>query len=253
MKLCGFVLAAGLGTRIRPLFPDLPKPLVPVGGRPAIAWSMDLLARAGVSRIVVNVHHRREMMRAALPGLSPPGVELLISEEETLLGTGGGIANARELFSGYDWLLVVNADILTSLSLRPLWRRAVREESEAHLILSPRGPKSEQGRIGRASSGDLWLAPPRGGGDGSPRAISPGVRPGVFLGVQMVRPEIFRGVDPAKAPSVIDLYRERIAAGGRVRASFTESFWVDLGTEDGYRRGQRYLEGEEDPAPPAEG
>ncbi len=253
MKICGFVLAAGLGTRIRPLFPDLPKPLVPVGGRPAIAWSIDLLASAGVSRIVVNVHHRREMMREALPGLAPPGVELLISEEETLLGTGGGIAHALELFSGFDWLMVVNADILTAVSLRPLWRRAEREKSEAHLILSPQGPKSEQGRIGRAPSGGLWLAPPRGGAGSSPPEIPHGVRPGVFIGVQIVRPEIFRGVDPARAPSVIDIYRARIAEGGRVRASFTDAFWVDLGTEDGYRRGQRYLEGGEDPTPSEEG
>ena len=247
MRLCGFILAAGLGTRLRPLFPDLPKPLVPVGGRPAIAWSMDLLVRAGVSRIIVNVHHQREMMREALPALVPPGVELFLSEEERLLGTGGGIAKARELYQDFDWLLIANADILTFLSLGPFVRRAVREDSLAHLILSPHGPESERGRIGRKRGGSLWLPAP--GETGRP----PGGRAGVFLGLHVVRPKIFEGVDPREAPSVIDIYRRRLGEGGRVRASFTRSFWVDLGTEDGYRRAVRSLEGGEGQVPRGEG
>ncbi len=236
MRLCGFILAAGLGTRIRSLFPDIPKPLVPVGGRPAIAWSIDLLARAGVSRIIVNVHHRREMMRQALPALMPPGVELFFSEEEQLLGTGGGIAHARNLFDGFDRLLIANADILAPLSLQAFLRRAVREDSLAHLLLSRNGPESERGRIGRRPGGALWLPPPGGG------ERPPGVSPGVFVGLHIVRPEVFRGVDFLAAPSVIDIYRRRLAEGGRIRASFTRSFWVDLGTEDGYRRAAQYLE-----------
>ena len=237
MRLCGFILAAGLGTRIRSLFPDLPKPLVPVGGRPAIAWSIDLLVRAGVSRIVVNIHHRREMMRQALPALMPPGIELCFSEEERLLGTGGGIVHAQEFFEGFDWLLIANADILAPLSLRPFWQRAVREESLAHLVLSSDGPESERGRIGRRSGGALWL-PPAGGGE-----CPHDVKPGVFVGLHLVRPEVFRGADYREAPSVIDIYRRRLAEGRRIRASFTRSFWVDLGTEDGYRRASQYLEG----------
>ncbi len=237
MRLCGFILAAGLGTRIRPLFPDLPKPLVPVGGRPAIAWSIDLLVRAGVSRIVVNTHHKREMMRQVLPDLMPPGIELFLSEEESLLGTGGGIAHAQKYFDGFDWLLIANADILSPLSLRSFWKRAVREDSLAHLVLSPDGPESERGRIGRRRGGALWL-PPAGGGE-----PPSGVSPGVFVGMHIVRPEVFRGVDSRTAPSVIEIYRRRLAEGGRLRASFTRSFWVDLGTEDGYRRAAQYLEG----------
>ncbi|MGC8528789.1 MAG: nucleotidyltransferase family protein [Leptospirillia bacterium] len=236
MRLCGFILAAGLGTRLRPLFPELPKPLVPVGRRPAIAWSMDLLLRAGVSRIIVNVHHQRERMREVLPGLVPAGVELVISEEERLLGTGGGIAKAREFYQDFDWLLIANADILTSLSLGPFLRRAIREDSLAHLILSSDGPESERGRIGRKRDGSLWLSAP--GGEGR----STGVKPGIFLGLHIVRPEVFAGVDPGEAPSVIDIYRRRLGEGARVRASFTRSFWVDLGTEDGYRRAVQSLE-----------
>ena len=239
MRLCGFVLAAGLGTRLRPLFPDLPKPLVPLGGRPAIAWSMDLLVRAGVSRIIVNVHHKREMMREALPPLVPPGVELFFSEEERLLGTGGGIAKARELYQDFDWLLIANADILTFLSLAPFLGRAIREDSLAHLILSPHGPETERGRIGRRQGGSLWL--PASGEGGRPSDV----KAGIFLGLHVVRPQIFEGVDPSEAPSVIDIYRRRLVEGGRVRASFTRSFWVDLGTEDGYRRAVRSLEDRE--------
>jgi len=78
VKICGFVLAAGLGTRIRALFPDLPKPLVPVAGRPAISWPLSFLEECGASRVIVNTHYRREMMRTALPGLVPGGMELVL-------------------------------------------------------------------------------------------------------------------------------------------------------------------------------
>ncbi len=227
MKICGFVLAAGLGTRIRALFPDLPKPLVPVAGRPAISWPLSFLEECGASRVIVNTHYRREMMRTALPGLVPGGMELVLSEEETILGTGGGILNARKWFLDFDWLVVVNADILTDLRPGRLLHRANADRSDIHLVLSPRGPETERGRIGRETGGDLWFC-------GEERRA--GTRSGVFLGIHFVRPSVFEGVGLEGTPSIIDLYRRMRADGRRIRGSFTRSFWVDLGTEDGYRR-----------------
>ncbi len=227
MKVCGFVLAAGLGTRIRALFPDLPKPLVPVSGRPAICWPLSFLEKCGASRVIINTHYRREVMRTALPGLVPGGMELVLSEEERILGTGGGILKARQWFRGFDWLVVVNADILTDLRPLRLLHRAMAEGSDVHLVLSPRGPGTERGRIGREPSGDLWFR-----GEERPA----GTRSGVFLGIHFVRPCVFEGIDLEGTPSIIDLYRRMRTERRRLRVSFTRAFWVDLGTEDGYRR-----------------
>lgn len=232
MRICGFVLAAGLGTRLRPLFPDQPKPLVPLGGRPAISWALSFLESCGVSRVIVNTHYRRERMREALPGLVPPGVDLILSEEESLLGTGGGILNAREHFRGFDWLVVVNADVLADLRPAPHFRRAMKERADVHLVLSARGPDSERGRIGLRPSGNLWFA-------GEER--EPGLRSGIFLGIHFVRPWVFEGFALEGTPSIIDLYRKMRAEGLRIRGSFTRAFWTDLGTEDGFRRALEHL------------
>lgn len=234
MNICGFVLAAGLGTRLRSLFPDIPKPLVPLGhGQPAIAWTMDFLKKAGASRIIVNTHYRREEMRAALPGIAPSGVELVLSEEEVILGTGGGILNARPFFEEYDWLVVANADILAEVSPGRIRRIAEREQSDVHLVLSPQGPLEERGRIGLRSSGEVWLPG---------EEVEPGIRGGFFLGIHFIRPSVFEGMVLEGSPSIIDLYRRIKEEGARVRASFTKKFWVDLGTEDGYRSALRHLE-----------
>ena len=227
MKICGFVLAAGLGTRIRALFPDLPKPLIPVAGRPAISWPLSFLEGCGASRVIVNTHYRREMMRTALPGLVPGGMELVLSEEEAILGTGGGVLNARKWFREFDWLVVVNADILTDLRPGRFLHRAIADRSDIHLVLSPRGPETERGRIGREPGGGLWLT-------GDERLA--GTRSGVFLGIHFIRPSVFEGIGLEGAPSIIDLYRRMRRGGRRIRGSFTRAFWVDLGTEDGYRR-----------------
>ncbi len=233
MRLCGFILAAGLGTRLRAIFPEVPKPLVPVGGRPAIAWAMDILGETGASRIIVNTHYQRERMKRELTNLVPPGIELLISEEETLLGTGGGILNARKGFLSYDWLLVVNADILTDFRPVEILSGLGKEGPDIHLILSETGPENEQGKIGLSGSGDLWL-PGQEPGEGS-------TRKGVFIGIHFIRPTVLEPIAVEGPVSIMEIYRQLIREGKRIRGSFTEKFWVDLGTEDGYRRALRHL------------
>lgn len=237
MRLCGFILAAGLGTRLRGLFPSLPKPLVPLGDRPAISYAMDFLIKAGVSRVIVNIHHMKDRMRETLPKILPPGMDLLISEEETILGTGGGLLHARGWFSpeAFDGLIVVNSDILTDFSPDRLLSLVKRDMPDVHLILSGVGPESERNRIGLFPGGEIWFP----GMDSGGRRV----RHGFFLGIHFIRPEVLVPFQEGGPVSVIDLYRRLILEGRRVQGSFTRKFWVDLGTEDGYRHGLRHLSG----------
>ena len=89
------LLAAGLGTRLRPLTDLRPKPIVPVANQPLAAFAMEHLARSGVQSIVANTHPRPELVESALKTARPTGVELRFSREKTLLGTGAASEKPR--------------------------------------------------------------------------------------------------------------------------------------------------------------
>src|SRR5262249_8423600 len=102
------ILAAGKGTRLRPLTDTVPKPLLEVAGRPMIALPLDLLRAAGIRDVVINLHHLGGQLRAALGDGSAYGVRITYSEEDPILDTGGAIAAARDFLIG-DTFVVLNA------------------------------------------------------------------------------------------------------------------------------------------------
>lgn len=119
------VLAAGLGTRLRPITYTMPKPMVPVANRPVMEHILLLLARHGFTQTVANLHWFPELIEERFGDGSGCGVELAYSREERLLGTSGGVRNAREFLG--DSFLVISGDALTDIDLT-----AMREAHEAH-------------------------------------------------------------------------------------------------------------------------
>ncbi|MCC6597899.1 MAG: nucleotidyltransferase family protein [Alphaproteobacteria bacterium] len=115
----GFILAAGLGTRLRPLTDERPKPMVEIGGRPMIDYALAALADAGVQHCVVNTHYKAEVLEAHLAGWKNPVVT--ISHEETLLDTGGGIKNALAHFDAPFFVLSGDS----------VWQEAVEKDGGA--------------------------------------------------------------------------------------------------------------------------
>ncbi|KGN40607.1 nucleotidyltransferase family protein [Knoellia aerolata] len=114
-----FVLAAGLGTRLRPLTDHVPKCLVPVGGRPLLDLWLDGLHDAGIDDVLVNVHHMADRVRAHLAGRrGAPRVR--VSHEPTLLGSAGTLVANREFVGSDEIFLVVNGDNLTDFDVRAL-------------------------------------------------------------------------------------------------------------------------------------
>ncbi|HEY7150077.1 MAG TPA: NDP-sugar synthase [Solirubrobacterales bacterium] len=118
------VMAAGLGTRLRPLTYELPKPMVPVVNRPVMEHILRLLPRHGFERAIANLHWFPELIRDRFEDGSELGVELTYSYEEELLGTAGGVRNVAEYF-GSEPFLVMAADALTDIDLAGL--RAAHE------------------------------------------------------------------------------------------------------------------------------
>jgi mannose-1-phosphate guanylyltransferase len=138
------ILAAGLGTRLRPLTLDRPKPLVDVRGRPLIAYNLLLLRRYGITEVIINLHHRGDALRDALGDGSDLGVDIVYSPEDPLLDTGGAIKNAQALLAADDFL-VMNGDTIIDLRLDELVAAHRARSATATLVLR-RDP--EQARYG---------------------------------------------------------------------------------------------------------
>src|ERR671933_1076253 len=114
-----FLLAAGLGTRLRPVTDTVPKCMVEVGGRPMLDIWLDALAKAGVDEVLVNTHHLPGVVEAHVAGRSgPPAVRL--SHERVLLGSAGTLLANKDFVAGEDMFLVVYADNLTDFDLAHL-------------------------------------------------------------------------------------------------------------------------------------
>ena len=216
------VLAAGLGTRMRPITNDLPKPLVAVGGRALIDHVLDRLVTAGVRRAVVNLHYKGEMIERHLAGRRDIAIEF--SRERTLLDTGGGVANALPLLD--QCFYVVNSDVLwldTKLSALARLARAFDPERHDAVLLLARTTRA----IGYAGLGDFMLdqaAMLR-------RRRESEVAPHLFAGIQILQRSLFDGA-PNGAFSMNPLWDKAIAAG-RVRGLVHDGEWFHVGSPEG--------------------
>jgi N-acetyl-alpha-D-muramate 1-phosphate uridylyltransferase len=216
------VLAAGLGTRLRPVTDALPKPLVELNGRALLDHAIDRLALAGVEHIVVNTHYMAAMVAAHLAGRDGPHIE--ISEEPELLDTGGGVAQALPLLG--DEFFVVNADVFwldgKDAALLRLARAFDPDSMDAVLLL-----QRTVTAVGYEGSGDYLLD-----AMGRPRRRSEReIAPYLFAGVQLLHRRLFDGV----ADRVFSLVRlfDRSEQAGRLRAIVHDCEWYHIGTPAG--------------------
>jgi N-acetyl-alpha-D-muramate 1-phosphate uridylyltransferase len=148
------ILAAGLGKRMRPLTDHLPKPLLPVGGKPLIDYHIEALAAIGIEEIIVNLAYLGEKIKAHLGDGKAWGVKITYSEEAIPLETGGGILNALPLLGGAPFLLV-NGDVWTEFDIDKLAAHSLLPQERAHLILVPNPTFHPQGDFALADSGKL--------------------------------------------------------------------------------------------------
>jgi NDP-sugar pyrophosphorylase family protein len=137
-----FVLAAGLGTRLRPLTDDLPKPLIPIFQRPLITFALDHLLDVGVGKFVINTHRRPEVFQSFFNRSDYGGRPVTLVHEPELLETGGGIKNA-ECYLGSDPFITYSGDILTDVNLQPLIDEHFRRGNDVTLALRDTGLASE--------------------------------------------------------------------------------------------------------------
>ncbi|MFK7897529.1 MAG: NDP-sugar synthase [Myxococcota bacterium] len=159
------ILAAGLGTRLRPLTTLRAKPALPVQGRAVICLLLEFLARQGIQRVMINLHYLPDTIRHAVAADSPEGMEILWSEEPEPLGTGGGIRRAADFLRETEECVVLAGDMLLDVDLRGLRDRHLTSGRNVTLLLreDPRGENfgtigvDEQGRVSRIGERTIEL------------------------------------------------------------------------------------------------
>ena len=227
------IMGAGLGLRMRPLTADRPKPLVTVGGKTLIDHSIDRLVAAGITRIVVNLHYRGEMLRAHLARRAD--AEIIFSDEtDKLLDTGGGVVKAMP-FLGHAPFFIVNSDSIWVESataavpaMIAAWN-ATRMDgllllADMHTAMGYEGTGDfvlmEDGRIGRARD-------------------HVGVPACAYPGVQIVHPRLFEGA-PEGAFSTNVMW-DRAIAKGRLFGTMLDGVWIHVGTPEARDEAEAYL------------
>jgi N-acetyl-alpha-D-muramate 1-phosphate uridylyltransferase len=217
------VLAAGLGTRMRPVTDTLPKPLVPVGGRALVDHALDRLAEAGIGSAIVNVHYLADLIEAHVQPRRRPTVAVS-DERGALLETGGGIKKALPLLGGAPFL-VLNSDSLwiedgtpNLLRLQAAWR----PERMDILLLVAEAAKS----LGYQGRGDFSLDP-----DGrlQRRGERPSV-PFVYAGVAILKPQLFS--DTPDGAFSLNLLFDRAIVAGRLYGMPLGGQWLHVGTPE---------------------
>ena len=226
------VLAAGLGTRMRAFNGQLPKPLVPVGGKVLIDYVLDRLAAQGIERAVVNVHHLADQIERHLAGRKRPKI-VISDERRELLGTGGGVVKALPQL-GDGPFFHVNSDTIWIDGVKPnLARLAAGFDAarmDALLLLAPAAAS-----IGYSGRGDFSMA-----ADGRlTRRGEHEVVPFVYAGAAILTPAFFAGA-PAGAFSLSPLF-DQAAEAGRLCGLRLEGVWMHVGTPEAVRAAEKTI------------
>lgn len=235
------ILAAGLGTRLRPLTLALPKPLLPVAGTPVLGHTLRALRKAGCDGVAINLHYQGEKIASRF-GADFDGMPIHYSREETILGTLGALAPLRSFLEPSDQVVVVNGDSLARWPFARLLRHHLRHQPRATLLVSSRARAEDYGGgIGIARDGRITSFEPKPADPGDRRGETAReteeVRRRVFAGAHVFSPSLLDGAAPPPSDFVGDLYQPMVDGNERLDSLESGELWFDLGTP------KRYLEG----------
>jgi NDP-sugar pyrophosphorylase family protein len=227
------VLAAGLGTRLRPLTNDRPKALVTVNGRTMLEITLERLRKFGVTEAIVNTHHHGEMIREYLKSNGSFGMRIAVSQEEELLDTGGGLKEAAWFFlegaggARDEPLIVHNVDVISTIDLASMVRFHGERGALATLAVQDR----ETTRYLLFDEESL-LCGRRTGGEGMPEFARSGTEAQAlaFCGIHVLSSQIFRKMTEVGAFSIIGAYLRLVAEGEKIAGFRADAYkWRDLG------------------------
>ena len=221
------ILAAGFGTRLRPLTEMKPKALMPVANKPILLRNIEYLISHGITEIIVNAHHHHQQIIDFLRDNSSFGLNIEVKVEPEILGTGGGIKNTEE-FWDKEPFLVINSDILTDINLAAVYQVHQTSGALVTLVLHDCEPYNQ------VQIDDQWNI----------TDIAKGNMPGrlAFTGIHVINPEVLSHIPKGVFSDIIDYYRELIRLGKPVRACLVKGhYWRDIGSIHSYLEANREL------------
>ena len=226
------ILAAGLGTRLRPLTDNRPKALVEVSGRTLLEITLSRLRRFGVREVIINVHHFADMVVDCLKKNDNFGMRIEVSREEELLDTGGGLKKAAWFFlensSSLDEPFILhNVDVISTIDLRRMVQFHTERQALATLAVQDR----ETSRY-LLFDEQLQLCGRRAGRDQTPELVRPAqqVQAWAFSGIHVVSPRLLEMIIEEGAFSIITSYLRLAALGENILGFRADKYyWRDLG------------------------
>ncbi len=215
------ILAAGFGTRLLPYTLKRPKPLFPILNKELLHLTISRLRQVGADGIVVNAHHLRLQIKKALHDEA----DIILQEEEQVLGTGGGLRLALPHL-GKDPVLVVNGDIYHSIDYREVYSSHCNARADVSLVLH------DYPRFNDVAVDETLRVT---GFNRSGTSSGKQERVLAFTGIHVINPEVLQIIPQDTTYCIIDCYRKLLEQGGSIRAHLaTNHFWTDMGTPADY-------------------
>ncbi len=236
------LFAAGRGTRLAPLTDRHPKCLVTVGNKTLLEHNISKLKAAGVDTLVINVHHFAEQVIEFIRS-KDFGLTIHISEEQDLLGQGGGLLYASEHFKNEDDFLVCNSDIYTDLDLKTL----ISAHNESQRLATLAVANRETSRYLRFDQNDNLCGWENWKTGEKISWSSSSYEKWAFNGIQIISPRIFEYMDDLGTSfSTIPVYLKAAQAGENIKAfPMDQSYWIDIGTVEKLEILRQYLQEKE--------
>ncbi len=225
------ILAAGFGSRLRPLTDRMPKPLIQVAGRPLIAYPLAVLREAGIRDVLINLHHLGEQIRDALGDGSRFGMSITYSEEHPILDTGGAIKNAQSFLEDGTFV-VLNADTVIDLNLAEVVRWHRHRGARATMVLRPDREAARYGVIEVDARGRIrrFL--------GRPPEVHEPLTALMFAGVHVFEPQVFSYMEEGRFGINARTYPAMLAAGCPLFGYEFHGYWRVLDTHAGLAEGR---------------
>jgi NDP-sugar pyrophosphorylase family protein len=221
------ILAAGLGTRLRPLTEKRPKALMPVANKPILARVIEYLKAHGVSEIVVNAHHHHGQLLNYIDSGRPFGLPIQVRVEEEILGTGGGIKNTEDFWDEAPFL-VINGDVLTDIDCAEAYENHLKSGALVTLVLHDCEPFNQIQVDDRGNILDIAKQNLAG------RLA--------FTGIHIISPDLLSHIPRGVFYDIIASYRNLISSGNQVRGFISRSHhWRDIGSLQSYIEANREL------------
>jgi len=222
------IMAAGFGTRLRPLTDKIPKALIPILNRPILEWNIEYLSKYGIKDIIINAHYHAPQIQDYISSCKIPGVNLTLSPEEEILGTGGGLAKCRAFLED-DTFIVINSDILTNIDLDSAVKDHLESGDPVTMVLHD---------CTRFNQIDITA-------DNKVKIIHTATAPGrlAFTGIHVLEPEIFNLLPKQGYADIIPAcYNPMLETGGAINAFIVSNhYWYDIGTIESYLKASEDL------------